>query len=63
MKKSGINEHELKYLRGVDSKIHSKITTEWTKWDKTLGRIPTAQDVINFSKQIHTKYNKYWFNK
>ena len=33
------------------------------KWDKSLGKIPTAQEIIDFSKQIDNKYNKYWFNK
>jgi len=31
MKSAGINIHEVDYLKGVDPKIHSKITTEWTK--------------------------------
>ncbi|WP_300380880.1 hypothetical protein [Clostridium sp.] len=63
IKGKGINIHDIDYLKGVDSKIHSKITTEWMKWDKSLGRTPTAQEVIDFSKQIDNKYNKYWFNK
>lgn len=63
MKSAGINIHEVDYLKGVDPKIHSKITTEWTKQDKSLGRTPTAQDVIDFAKVIDAKYNKYWFNK
>ncbi|WP_042230006.1 polymorphic toxin-type HINT domain-containing protein [Paenibacillus popilliae] len=60
MKSAGINIHEVKYLRGVDPKVHSKITNEWTKWDKSLGRTPTAQEIRNFAKQIDQKYNKYW---
>jgi hypothetical protein len=31
MKKAGVNIHEAEYLRGVDPKVHSKITNEWTK--------------------------------
>jgi len=63
MKSAGTNIHEVQYLKGIDPKIHSKITTEWGKWDKTLGRTPTADDVINFAKTINEKYGKYWFNK
>ncbi len=56
-----INIHETQYLRGIDPTIHSKITNEWTKWDKSLGRTPTAQEIINFSKQIDSKYGNYWY--
>ncbi|UCS12256.1 hypothetical protein [Clostridium botulinum] len=63
MKKLGINVHELKYLKGVDKEVHKLITKEWMKWDKGLGRSATVQEVIDFAKQIHDKYNKYWLNK
>lgn len=63
MKDSGINIHEVKYLKGVDAETHKLITKEWMKWDKALGKTPTVQEVIDFAKQIDTKYNKYWFNK
>ena len=61
MKKAGINIHETQYLRGVDPAIHSKITTAWTKWEKSLGRTPTAQDVQNFAKEIDKQYGQYWY--
>ena len=63
MKSTGINIHELQYLKGIDPNMHSKITTEWRKWEKALGRTPTADDVIDFVKKIDDKYGKYWFNK
>lgn len=63
MKEVGINIHEVKYLRGVDPKIHSKITTEWARWEKRLGRTPTAKEIIDFAKQMDIKYRKYWYKK
>ncbi|MED4905638.1 T7SS effector LXG polymorphic toxin [Parageobacillus thermoglucosidasius] len=63
MKEVGINIHEVKYLRGVDPKIHSKITTEWARWEKRLGRTPTAKEIIDFAKQMDIKYGKYWYKK
>ena len=62
-KEQGINIHDIVYLKGVDSKIHSKITTEWMRWEKSLEKNPTVQDVIEFAKKIDDKYNKFWFNK
>jgi hypothetical protein len=58
MKRAGINIHELKYLRGVDPKIHSKITTEWGRWERRLGHKPTADEIIRFAQQIERKYGK-----
>ena len=63
MKNVGSNIHEVEYLKGIDVETHKLITKEWMKWDKALGKTPTAQDVIDFTKQIDNKYNKYWFNK
>jgi hypothetical protein len=34
LSKAGINIHEVKYLRGIDPKIHTKITNEWGKMGK-----------------------------
>ncbi len=62
MAKAGINIHELKYLKGVDAKIHSALTDEWQKWEKALERTPTAQDITNFSNKIISKYADKWFN-
>lgn len=63
MEEVGINVHELQYLKGVDNKIHKLITKKWREWDKSLGRTPTAQEVIDFAKEIDLEYNQYWFNK
>ncbi|MFC4402901.1 PrsW family glutamic-type intramembrane protease [Gracilibacillus xinjiangensis] len=63
MKNAGINIHEVQHLKGIDPKIHSKITNEWSKWDKKLGRTPTSQDIIDFANTIESKYGKYWHNK
>ena len=60
MRDSGINIHTVKYLRGVDPEVHQKNSNEWTSWDKSLGRAPTAQEIRSFEKQIDQKYNKYW---
>ncbi|SDZ69241.1 hypothetical protein SAMN05421736_1581, partial [Evansella caseinilytica] len=60
MKNAGINIHEVKYLRGVDPTVHREITKEWIKWDKSLGRDPTSQEISDFAKQIDQKYNKNW---
>ncbi|WRP06241.1 hypothetical protein U9J35_20700 [Rossellomorea aquimaris] len=63
MKNAGINVHEVHNLKGIDPKIHSKITNEWSKWDKKLERTPTSEDVKDFAKTIESKYGKYWHNK
>ncbi|GFN32160.1 hypothetical protein PCURB6_24200 [Paenibacillus curdlanolyticus] len=62
MKDAGINIHETQYLRGVDPSIHSKITTAWTKWEKSLGRTPTAREIQDFAKEIDKQYGQYWYN-
>ncbi|MBI9051971.1 MAG: hypothetical protein JEZ00_21325 [Anaerolineaceae bacterium] len=58
-----INIHDVEYLKGIDPKIHPKITNEWAKWEKALGHTPSAEEVISFSNTIDAKYGKYWFNK
>lgn len=63
MKNAGINIHETQYLKGIDPKIHSKITNEWSKWDKKLGRTPTSQDIMDFADTIESKYRRYWYDK
>ena len=60
MKQAGINIHENQYLRGVDPAIHSKITNEWQRWGRNLGRTPTAQDIIDFAQQIDIKYGAHF---
>ena len=58
MKRAGINIHDMKYLRGVDPKIHSKITTEWGRWERALGHKPTSDEIIKFAQSIERKYGK-----
>ena len=60
---TGINIHETQYLEGIDPAVHSKITSEWASWEKSLGRTPTAEEVIDFAKQIDSKYGAYWYNR
>lgn len=61
MSKAGINIHEVQYLRGVDPKIHFKITSEWAKWEKGLGHTPTAREIQNFANTIDVRYRQYWY--
>ncbi len=63
LKAADINIHDARYLEGIDPKIHSKITTEWAKWDKSLGHIPTTYEISKFAKVIENKYSKYLFKK
>jgi RHS repeat-associated protein len=51
-----VNIHENYLLRGVDPKVHSRITTEWGRWERGLGRAPTADEITNFSYVIDQKY-------
>ncbi|HMM21087.1 MAG TPA: hypothetical protein PKA10_10135 [Selenomonadales bacterium] len=59
----GINIHETKYLEGIDPDIHRLVTKEWQRWEKSLGRTPTAEEVIDFAKQIDSKYSEFWYKK
>jgi RHS repeat-associated protein len=61
MTDAGINIHETQYLRGIDAYTHKQITKEWQKWDKSLGRDPTSEEIIDFSRQIDEKYKSNWF--
>ncbi|AKB32386.1 hypothetical protein MSSIH_1696 [Methanosarcina siciliae HI350] len=61
MADADINIHEAQYLKGVEPKMHQKITNEWYNWDKSLGREPTAEEVIDFSNKINEKYDAKWF--
>ena len=47
-----VNFHGLSMLRGVDPAIHSRITTAWGRWERGLGRTPTAHDITQFSYRI-----------
>jgi len=48
----GIDVGDMQFLRGVDPKIHSRITTEWGRFDARFGGNPSPADVSRFSKQI-----------
>jgi len=56
MERAGVNIHDPSLLRGVDPSIHSKITTAWGRWERGLGRTPTAHDVTQFSYRIDEMY-------
>ncbi len=58
-----INIHEAKYLEGIDPDIHKQITKEWQKWDKSLGRTPTSEEVFDFTQKIDSKYGQFWYKK
>lgn len=58
---AGKNIHETQYLKGIDPDIHRLITKEWQQWGKSLGRTPTAQEVVDFTKEIDIKYSKDWY--
>lgn len=56
---SVINIHNMEYLKGIDSKIHLKITKEWTSWGRAIGHNPAAQEIIDFAEIVNEKYKKY----
>ncbi len=60
MKDYGINIHENRYLRGVESLNHNEVTNAWKNWDKSLGHAATAEEVIEFAKRIDEQFGKYW---
>ncbi|MFC0864196.1 polymorphic toxin-type HINT domain-containing protein, partial [Sphaerimonospora cavernae] len=61
MWEAGVNIHENQFLRGVDPGIHSKITTEWRRWERKLGHKPTASEIIRFARYIDHKYGQYFY--
>jgi hypothetical protein len=60
MQRAGINIHENRYLRGVSPDIHPKITAEWGRWHRSLGREPTAADVQRFAAQIERRWGSFF---
>lgn len=52
-----VNIQETQFLRGVNTDIHSNITTEWLRFDKKNGGDPTAAQIADFAKYIDGKYN------
>jgi RHS repeat-associated protein len=53
---AGLNIHDVQFLRGVSPQVHSKITTEWGRFDKAAGGSPSAAQVADFAKQLDRKY-------
>ncbi len=61
MQRVGVNIHENQFLRGVDPTIHSQITTAWGRWHRGLGgRMPTAQEITNFSYRIDEQFGQHF---
>jgi hypothetical protein len=58
--KESINVHELQFLRGVDRAIHGQITNAWGQWQRQLGRMPSAQDVLEFAAEVEGQYGQYF---
>jgi Pretoxin HINT domain len=61
MRRAGVNIHENAYLRGVPSEIHPRITADWIKWERNLGRTPTADEIIKFQRIIDIKYRSAFY--
>jgi len=57
MSKAGVNIHNPFRLQGVDPQTHQAITREWARWDRDLGRQPSAQEVIQFKEAIDQQYS------
>jgi hypothetical protein len=55
----GIDIDDLQFLRGVSPDIHSKITTEWMRFDMQSGGNPNAAEVARFMQYIDHKYEKH----
>ena len=56
MRASGVNIHDVQFLRGVSPQVHSKITTEWSRFDKAAGGNPSAAQIADFAKQLDKRY-------
>lgn len=56
MRTAGINIHDTQFLRGVSQPLHSKITTEWARFNRQMGGNPTAAQVADFAKHIDSTY-------
>jgi filamentous hemagglutinin len=57
MRASGVNVNDIEFLRGVSPEVHSRISTEWTRFDKINGGNPSAAQIAEFAKQIDRKYD------
>ena len=61
MQRVGVNIDENQFLRGFHPDVHSKVTTEWSRWHRSLGgRMPTAQEITNFSYRIDDTYGSHF---
>ena len=60
MRISGLNVHDIQFLRGVDPGLHAQITNEWAQFHRAHGRDPTAAQVAEFAKSIDEKYGDYF---
>lgn len=58
----GVNIHEMRFLRGVDPKVHSRITTATAKLERELGRRLTVDEVLDLAiktdQQLGTQLSK-----
>jgi RHS repeat-associated protein len=60
MAQVGVNVHENRFLRGVESTVHTQVTNEWGRFGRNLGRPPTADEITKFSYYIDEKYGQYF---
>lgn len=61
MRRAGVKIHENQFLRGLDPTIHSQIATAWGRWHRSLGgRMPTAEEITNFSYRIDEQFGQYF---
>jgi len=56
MRVAGLNINDVQFLRGVSPELHSRITTEWGRFDRAAGGNPSATQVAEFAKQIDRIY-------
>lgn len=56
MWRSGINVHDTQYLVGVDYDTHVLINAEWREWAASLGRAPTAGEVLEEADVVKGLY-------
>ena len=57
MRASGVNVHDVQFLRGVSPQVHSKITTEWARFYKAAGGNPSAAQIADFAKHLDKRYD------
>jgi hypothetical protein len=57
MSQAGVNIHNPFRLQGVDPQTHQAITRDWSRWDRELGRPPSAAEVMQFKQTIDARYS------